>query len=72
MSTAETIAIEINRLNPHQQEQVLQFARSMLKPLQRGVQLAALQQFIGSIPNEDLSQMQKDIDEACERVEPNV
>jgi hypothetical protein len=71
MSTIEAIALEIQKLTPQQQESVLKYARSMTQPLPKGARLADLTQFAGTIPGEDLRQMQEAIEDACERVNPN-
>ena len=68
MSIAETIALEIQKLTPQQQESVLQYARSMTQPLPKGARLMDLAKFVGTIPGEDLREMQQAIEDACERV----
>jgi hypothetical protein len=71
MSIVESIALEIQKLTPQQQESVLLYARSMTQRLPKGARLADLMQFAGTIPTEELRQMQDAIEEACERVTPN-
>ena len=71
MSTAEAIALEIQKLTPQQQESVLRYARSISQPLPKGARLADLMQFVGAIPSEDLRLMQDTIENTCERVIPN-
>jgi hypothetical protein len=68
MSTAETIIEEVAKLTPPQQEQVLDYARS-LASRPAGVKLSDLQSLVGSIPEQDLREMQKAIEEGCENVD---
>jgi hypothetical protein len=71
MSTAEAIALEVEKLTLQQQQSVLEYARSMTKPLPRGARLADLARFAGTISEQDLREIQEAIEEGCERVNSN-
>lgn len=75
MTVVEQITRAVEHLSPTQQQTVLSFARA-LQPapgntLPAGAQLKDLLQFAGSIPGEDLRQMERAIEEGCEQVNPN-
>lgn len=63
----EKILGELNDLAPEQQREVLAFARSLSQP--KGVEGSSLLSFAGSIPSEELAQMQEAIEEGCERTD---
>jgi ABC-type molybdenum transport system ATPase subunit/photorepair protein PhrA len=68
MTTTNLILEEVNRLSDDQQQRVLEFARS-LATRPAGVPLADLMKFVGTIPKEDLLEMQRVIEEDCERID---
>lgn len=58
------------RLGPAGKRQVLDYARSLGAAPGRGTPGAALLDFVGSIPPEDLREMAEAIEEGCERIDP--
>ncbi len=74
MSTAEQITDYVRRLTEAQQMKVLDFAQSLgsgILAAPPGAKLEDLLRFAGSIPPEDLRQMQDAIEEGCEQVNPD-
>ena len=72
MSTVEQIEAQVRQLAPPQQERVLQFARSLTgnpSALPPGAKLEDLMKFAGTIPREDLEEMQRAIEEGCEQID---
>jgi hypothetical protein len=59
---------QLNQLPPEQQHQVLEFARSLVKALIRGVPGKALLRFAGILDTDDLATMKQAIEEGCERL----
>ena len=59
---------QLEGLSVSQQQQVLEFARSLKAPRQ-GVPGASLLPFVGSIPLDDLERMKAAIEADCERIE---
>jgi hypothetical protein len=60
---------ELEHLNPDQQRQVLDYARSLTNGASVGVPGTALLGFIGLIPPDDLKLMEEAIEEGCEQVD---
>lgn len=54
-----------------QQRQILDFARILSITQPRGVKGSSLLSFVGTIPAEELAQMQAAIEEDCEQVDAN-
>jgi hypothetical protein len=72
MSTIEATTLEMQKLTPAQQEQVLAYARSLKQgKLPPGTKVKDLMKFVGSISSEDLKLMEQAIEEGCEQVNPN-
>jgi hypothetical protein len=71
MSTVEAIALEVQKLTLQQQQSVLDYARSMTQPLPPGARLADLVKFAGTIPEPDLHEIERAIEDGCERVNSN-
>lgn len=74
MSIVEAIAEQVGRLNPEQQQRVLAFARSVgagKRVPPKGTRVEDLLRFAGTIPPEDLAEMEKAIEDGCEQVSPN-
>ena len=67
-AVTDKIFAELNELPLEQQREVLAFARS-LKSQPSGVKGSSLLSFAGSIFPDDLVQMQRAIEESCERVD---
>jgi len=59
------------RLPAAQQREVLDFARALSVPCPQGTKGTSLLSFVGTIPAEDLAQMQAAIEADCERVDEN-
>jgi hypothetical protein len=63
---------QLNRLDPSQQQRVLDFARELATATRpQGVPASKLKQFAGLIPKEDLAEMKRAIEEDCERIDLN-
>lgn len=62
------IVDELNSLPLDQQQKVLAFARSLIEN-PTGVKGSSLLDFAGTIPTEQLSQMQIAIEKGCERID---
>jgi hypothetical protein len=56
-------------LKPEQQQQVLDYARSLSEAPRRGVPGAALLRFAGTMSPEDAAEMARVIEEGCEGVD---
>jgi hypothetical protein len=67
------ILTELRRLGSIEKERVLSFARALGGPrsLPPGVPGKSLLRFAGTIPPEDLREMEAAIEEACERIDPD-
>jgi hypothetical protein len=61
----------VTRLQPDEQLQVLDFAKSFGAPPLQGTTGQRFLKFVGSIPVEDLEEMQAAIREGCEKVDAN-
>lgn len=68
-TTIERVVEQLQRLPERQQQQVLVYARNLRTELSAGVPGAALLQFAGAIPREDLALMEQAIEEGCERID---
>lgn len=72
---SSTLEQELHRhlhdLPPTQQRQVVDFARSLSLARPQGVAGSSLLEFAGTIPLEDLTQMQAAIEADCEQVDPD-
>jgi hypothetical protein len=68
-TTREQIIEQVDRLDDHRRQQVLEFARRLVTP--HGTPGKSLTPFIGSIDQADLDAMAKAIHEGCERIDPN-
>jgi hypothetical protein len=60
------IISHLDRLTSQQQQQVLDFAASLVRPT--GTPSEVLRRFAGSIPSDQLDQMEKAIED-CERID---
>jgi hypothetical protein len=72
MTVVDEINHTVRQLTPAQQQAVLSFARALqptpTSALPPGARLSDLLQFAGSIPSEELKQMERAIEDGCERV----
>lgn len=62
---------QLEHLPAAQQQQVLEFARSLVKAKDRGVPGRDLLKFAGAIEAEDITIIEKAIHEGCEKVNPD-
>ena len=62
---------QIESLPENLQQQVLIFIKSLLIKEQKGIAGKQLLGFAGGIPLDDLTLMQKEIEEGCEKVDVN-
>ena len=71
MSTAldREIQSRVSELAPEQKRQVLDYARALGEAPRRGVPGKALLRFAGTIPEEDITVMERVIEEECERID---
>lgn len=60
---------QLSKLQPAEQRRVLDFARSLKRARPKGIPGKSLLKFAGTIPLEDLKQMQAAIESDCERVD---
>jgi len=67
----EELREELNRLAPGEQQEVLEFVRSLAAKEGRGVPGKALLRFGGMIQQDDLSLMEAAVEAGCERVHPH-
>lgn len=65
---SEEILKQLRQLEIEQQQQVLEFTRTLIRSRQAGVPGKSLVPFAGSIPGNDLELMQRAIDEGCEKI----
>lgn len=68
-SLERQILDQVEKLPVDKQREVLNFAVKLSRP--KGQRLGGLMAFVGSIDQDDLKVMERAIDEACERVDPN-
>lgn len=61
----------LSRLGPAEKAQVLEYTRALGEPRQQGTPGKALLRFAGSIPPEDLREMEDAIEGGCEQVDPD-
>ncbi len=66
----EQILIELERLAPDEQREVLDFTRTLATRKLKGVTLDKITRHIGTIPADDLDRMAQVIEEACEQIDP--
>jgi hypothetical protein len=62
---------ELERLPPHLQRRVLEFARALVLSQPKGMSGDYLLKFAGILSDEDADAMLKAIDEGCEQVDPD-
>jgi hypothetical protein len=67
-SLKEQLLNEIDRLSPDQQQQMLDFAKNLIRP--RGVPARLLLKHAGRIPLDDIKKMEEAIEE-CEKIDLN-
>lgn len=71
VSTVEQISEQVRQLKPEDQARVLAFVQTIrtggVRP--RGAKMEDLMKFAGSIPAEDLREMEQAIEEGCEQVD---
>jgi hypothetical protein len=60
---------QLARFPTAQQRRMLDFARTLATTPSRGARGSSLQAFAGTIPAEDLAQMQKAIEADCEQID---
>ena len=70
-SIEKDILEEIHKLDPPQQERVLEFARSLANDQPPGIPGKYLLRFAGKIDRDDLREVARSIDKGCERVDYN-
>lgn len=62
---------KLERLSIEEQQEVLDFTRSLADKKLAGIPGRKLLRFAGLIDKESLAEMEKAIEEGCERVDPN-
>jgi len=64
---------ELDKLPEPQQERVVNFARALAWAANRppGTPISEIMQFAGTIPSEDLREIQAIIERDCEQIDPN-
>ena len=67
----QEILEQVTRLQPDEQLRVLDFAKALAGPLPQGTTGKQFLKFVGSIPAEDLKEMQAAIRDGCEKVDAN-
>lgn len=67
----EQILEQLNELSPEEQLRVLSFARSLGRPVTRGVPGRVLLRFAGTLDEGEARRMEEAIEQGCERVDPN-
>ena len=67
----EEIQERLKMLRPEQREQVLEYARSLSEVPRKRVPGKDLRPFFGIWSKEEAEEIQRAIDEACERVDPD-
>ncbi len=65
----EEIIEQLSHLPDAQQQQVLNYARSLGTSKPFGVPGETMLQFAGMIPLDELEQMERDIEEGCEQID---
>lgn len=65
----EEITERLKKLSPEKREQVLEYTRSLGRETPRGTRGEALRPFFGIWSKEEGEEIQRVIDEACERVD---
>jgi len=71
ISIKEKIIEQIEKLNPEQQKQILNFAKVFELGKSKGVKGKELLRFSGAIEKSDLDIMELAIEEGCEKVNVN-
>jgi hypothetical protein len=67
----EEILERLKALRPEEREQVLEYARSLGDSPRKGVPGTVLRPFFGIWSEEEAEEIQRAINEACERVDPS-
>ena len=67
----EEITERLKKLRPEQQTRVLEYARSLSRETPRGTPGEALRPFFGIWSKEEAEEIQRVVDDACERVDPD-
>ena len=67
-TTLQEIVQQLENLSPAQQQEVLDFTMELSGGLPEGTSIKEFLKFAGTIPLEDLEEMQKAIEEDCEQV----
>ncbi len=70
-SVIQEVVEEMERLGPAEQQQMLEYVRSLAAVPVRGMPGRAMLRFAGSIPAADLDEIEAAIEEGCERVDPH-
>lgn len=66
--TIDRVVEQLQGLPESHRQQVLEYARKLRAEILEGVPGEALVQFAGTIPADDLQQMEKAIEQGCEQI----
>lgn len=68
-SVTDEISKELRKLSPPERHSVLQYIKNLVSSGQRKVDWVEFEQAIGSIPSENIREMERIIDEGCEQID---